>query len=81
MGVEPSAAFAATLDAYRISTVALASSSGVSETAISRFRNGRADMRASTLFKLLRTLPPPAQLHFYAQVAHLHHPPATPAND
>jgi transcriptional regulator with XRE-family HTH domain len=59
-------AFDQTLKKFDIRGAELARETGVSGRQISQFRHGKIDLSSSTLFKLLRALPPEAREHFAA---------------
>lgn len=53
---------------YNIKAVDIASKTGVGTNQISRFRNGRNDLKAETLFAIINGLPYEARMHFYALI-------------
>ena len=59
------AAFDQTMVKFSIRAKDLARESGVSETAISRFRRGKQDIKASSLSRLVNALPADAKQHFH----------------
>jgi transcriptional regulator with XRE-family HTH domain len=64
-----SAALHMTMQQFNIKGNALAVTSGVTESAISKFRHGDKDLQASTVERLLAALPDDAYHFFLAQLA------------
>ncbi len=53
-----------TIRVFHLKAVDLAQASGVTEAEISRFRKGRKDVTATTLYKLIQGLPNNARAYF-----------------
>ena len=60
----PNEAFKFVLDTYDIKPQQLANKSGVNKSIISKFINGRSDIHATNLQKIVLALPPEARTHF-----------------
>lgn len=60
----PNEAFKFVLDTYDIKPQQLADESGVNKSIISKFVNGRSDIHATNLQKIVLALPPEARTHF-----------------
>ena len=60
----PNQAFEFVIEEYKITQQELSDISGVDKGVISRFINGRTDMKTSNLQKLVKALPPQARAHF-----------------
>lgn len=57
-----------TLDTFKIPAARLSESSGIDSAKLSKFRNGRQDLMASTLIDLVNALPPDAKAYFYVLI-------------
>jgi len=53
-----------TINIFQLRAVDIAKASGVNEQEISRFRKGRKDVTAGTLYKLIQGLPANARVYF-----------------
>ena len=62
--MSPSEALNYVLELYEIKTQELADKSDVHKSIISKFRNGRSDISAKNLQKIVKALPPEARTHF-----------------
>jgi transcriptional regulator with XRE-family HTH domain len=60
--------FSEMLDRYSINAKQLAETAGVSETMVSRFRNGKTDLSAAKLMALLENVSPAAREWYLSQL-------------
>ena len=61
----PNEAFVEVIEKYNLNQQELADISGVDKGVVSRFINGKSDIKSRNLQKLVKALPPQAKAHYY----------------
>ncbi len=62
--METHEAFAETIRRFRIPIAEISRETGIAQESLSRFKNGHSDIKSKNLQKVLRALPPYAQVYF-----------------
>lgn len=63
-------AFAQTVEKFNLNVAEISRKTGISESSLSKFRNGKVDMSTKRFAKVLKALPLSAQLFFFSLWTH-----------